>query len=196
MKYSREKKLSNAQQTILEMLWSLEPVEGKAILEAVGQSYYDRRIRELRESGWQIKTKGKTYQLLSHEKLQGNIRKQPSPKQKQQVFERDKGVCQICGTSDNIQYDHKVPQERHGKTEVANLQLLCSTCNVYKRGACKRCTLTSCEGCPYAYPELFDGRFILMLDKSLIEKIKVDARQQGVSESVLLAEFLKNHYGL
>jgi hypothetical protein len=197
MKYTREKKLSKAKQTILDMLWSLEPVERKAIFEAVGQTYYDRRIRELRESGWQIETIGTTYQLISRERLPGNEREYLSVEQRRQVSERDGNICQICGTADpHLQFDHKVPQERLGETEVSNMQLLCRTCNVEKRGVCKRCTLTTCDGCPYAYPELFSGRFTIMLDKSLTEKIRAAARQKGLSESALIAEFLKNHYGL
>jgi hypothetical protein len=197
MKYTREKKLSKAKQSILDMLWSLEPVEGKAIFEAVGQTYYDRRIRELRESGYQIKTIGTTYQLTSRERLPGNEREYLSAEQRRQVRERDKAICQICGTADHhLQFDHKVPQERLGKAEVSNMQLLCRTCNVEKRGVCKRCTLTTCDGCPYAYPELFSGRFAIMLDKSLTEKLRAEARQKGLSESALIAEFLRNYYGL
>jgi len=74
--------------------------------------------------------------------------------------------------------------------------LLCRTCNVEKRGVCKRCTLTTCDGCPYAYPEQFGGRFVVMLDKSLTQKIRAEALQKGLSESLLIAEFLRNHYGL
>lgn len=192
-----EKKVSKAKQTILDMLWNMEWVEGADIFKAVQQTYYDRRIRELRESGWQIQTSGKKYRLVSQEKLAGNKREYPSAKQKRQVLERDKGICQICRMrDDHIQFDHKVPQERLGKTEVANIQLLCRTCNVEKRGVCKRCTLLTCDGCPYAYPEQFGGRFVVMLEMPLTQKIKADARQKGLSESALVAEFLKKHYGL
>ena len=107
-----EKKLSKAKQIILDMLWNMESVEGADIFKAVQQTYYDRRIRELRESGWQIQTLGTKYRLVSHEKLAGNERKYPSAEQKRQVLERDKGICQICGVQDeHIQFDHKVPQE-------------------------------------------------------------------------------------
>lgn len=192
-----EKKLSEAKQIILDMLWNMEWVEGADIFKSVQQTYYDRRIRELRESGWQIQTSGTKYRLVSREKLVGNERKYPSAEQKRQVFERDQGTCQICGIKDDhIQYDHKVPQERLGRTEVANIQLLCRTCNVEKRGVCKRCKLQTCDGCPYAYPELFGGRFVVMLDKSLLQKIRADAQQNGLSESVLIAEFMRKHYGL
>ncbi len=194
---TEEKKLSKAKQIILDMLWNMESVEGSEIFKAVQQTYYDRRIRELRESGWQIETIGTKYRLVSHEKLAGNEREYLSAEQKRQVLERDKGICQICGVSDaHIQFDHKVPQERLGKTDVSNVQLLCRTCNVEKRGVCKRCTLTICDGCPYAYPEQFGGRFVVMLDKPLIQKIRVDAQRKGISESVMIAEFLRKHYGL
>lgn len=179
------------------MLWSMNWVEGSEIFKAVQQTYYDRRIRELRESGWQIETSGTKYRLTSHEKLAGNEREYLSAEQKRQVFERDKGICQICGVSDaHIQFDHKVPQERLGKTEVLNIQLLCRTCNVEKRGVCKRCTLTTCEGCPYAYPEQFGGRLVVMLEKSLLLRIREDAEKQGISESLLIADFLQKYYGL
>lgn len=192
-----EKKLSKVKQIILEILWNMEWVDGADIFKAVQQTYYDRRIRELRESGWQIQTSGKKYRLVSREKLAGNERNYPSAEQKRQVLERDKGICQMCGMKDNhIQFDHKVPQERLGKTEVTNLQLLCRTCNVEKRGVCKRCTLKTCEGCPYAYPEMFGGRFVVIVDRSLMQKIREDAHQKGLSESLLVAEYLKKHYGL
>ncbi len=192
-----EMKLSKAKQTILKMLWKMKWVEGADIFKAVQQTYYDRRIRELRESGWQIQTSGTKYRLISHEKLLGKIRKYPSAKQKQEILERDKGICQICNTTDgHVQFDHKVPQERLGKTEVANLQLLCRTCNVEKRGVCKRCKLPICDGCPYAYPEQFGGRFVIMVEKMLAQKIRADAQQNGLSESALVAELLEKHYGL
>lgn len=112
------------------MLWNMESVEGSEIFKAVQQTYYDRRIRELRESGWQIETIGTKYRLVSHEKLAGNEREYLSAEQKRQVLERDR------------------------------------------------------------------GRFVVMLDKPLIQKIRVDAQQKGVSESVMIAEFLRKHYGL
>lgn len=93
-------KLSEAKRKILEILWSMEWVEGGDIFRAVGQTYYDRRIRELRESGWQIETRGTKYKLTSRAKQAGNERVYPNAKQKREVFERDKGVCRICGVAD------------------------------------------------------------------------------------------------
>ena len=117
---------SATQLTILRLLWNMEWVDRTIIFEAVQQTYYDRRIRELRESGWRIEThSSKTkYRLISREKLAGNKRTYPSQKQRRIVSERDNHTCQICNASDeNLQFDHKVPHERGGRTEVENLQL-------------------------------------------------------------------------
>lgn len=75
----------------------MEWVDRMTIFEAVQQTYYDRRIRELRESGWQIEThpSKKKYRLISREKLVGNKRTYPSRRQKSVVSERDNHTCQI-----------------------------------------------------------------------------------------------------
>jgi hypothetical protein len=194
---NRGKPWSKAKLKILELLWPMEWLEGSKIYEAVQQTYYDRHIRELRESGWQIAThpSGKMYRLQSHQKLPGNIRRYPSPGQKRQVRDRDKDVCQICRLPDqNMQYDHKVPLERNGPTEVDNLQLLCRACNVEKRGACKRCTLETCDGCPYAYPELFGSRVVIFLDGAAAEKLRASLELQGIPETIIVREILSNHF--
>lgn len=188
-------RLSKVKKKILEILWPMTWVNTHDIHEATGQSYYDRRIRELRESGWQIETRGLKYRLKSRNKLPGNRRKYPSPVQKREVLARDKGVCQICGsTHPRMEYDHKVPRERFGETEVPNLQLLCSPCNVDKRGVCKKCTLKTCDGCPYAYPELFKGRFVLLADSTTSDMIVEGAAKQGVSKSAFILKVLQQHF--
>jgi hypothetical protein len=189
------RKLSEVKKRLLEVLWSMEWVESSALYQVTGQTYYDRRLRELRESGWQIESRGPRFRLASREKLQGNIRQYPSAKQKREVKERDKNTCQICAALDaHIQFDHKVPLERQGPTEVNNLQLLCRACNVEKRGVCKRCTLTTCDGCPYAYPELYGGRFAIFLDKTTAEKLRAEAQQRGDQEAIITAEIISLYY--
>jgi 5-methylcytosine-specific restriction endonuclease McrA len=188
-------KLSKAKKDILKILWSMNWTEGAEIFKAVQQTYYDRRARELRESGWQIETAGTKYRLISHKKLAGNVRKYPSKKQKQAVLERDKDICQICGVADpHMQFDHKVPQERLGLTEAENLQLLCRTCNVEKRGVCKRCMLSTCDKCPYAYPELVTNRFLVSLYRDLASKLKSDSKQLGITETRRISEIIALYY--
>ncbi len=188
-----------AKLAILELLWPMEWVKGSKIFETIGQTYYDRRVRELRESGWQIETraagKNSFYRLCSHEKSPGNIRQYPNAQQKRDVLQRDNNRCQLCGATDeNMQFDHNIPLERHGITEVHNLQLLCRTCNIEKRGACKRCNVDSCEDCPYAYPERYHSRLTVSLDRDTAEQLRAEATRRGISHASIVAEILERYY--
>lgn len=51
---------------------------------------------------------------------------------RREVWERDCGVCQECGDSSNIEYDHIYPVSKGGKSTVENIQLLCKPCNQRK----------------------------------------------------------------
>ncbi|TKJ29946.1 MAG: hypothetical protein CEE40_06570 [Chloroflexi bacterium B3_Chlor] len=192
------KEWSEAKLTILKLLWPMEWVEGSKVFREVQQTYYDRRIRELRESGWQIKThpSGQMYRLVSHEKRPGKERQYPSAQQKRNVRKRDGNLCQICGLPDmNMQFDHKVPLDRNGSTEEDDLQLLCRTCNIEKRGACKRCGLETCDRCPYAYPELSASRIVAFLDEQTAKELKEESEARGVSEAFVISKILSRHYG-
>ena len=198
-KPDKGKAWSQVKLTILNVLWPGEWVEGSQIFEATKQTYYDRRIRELRENGWQIETrssgKNSFYRLCSHEKLAGNTRQYPSAQQKREVWQRDAGTCRICGASDeNMQYDHKIPLNHQGATTVENLQLLCRACNIDKRGACKRCKLTNCEKCPYAYPEHVRSRILIHLDDNTTEQLQSDSEEKGIPHDTLIAEIVSKYY--
>ena len=52
------------------------------------------------------------------------------------VFSRDGGVCQCCGSSEKIEYDHITPFSCGGSNEVSNIQLLCLKCNRSKSNSC------------------------------------------------------------
>jgi hypothetical protein len=190
---------SAAKLTILRLLWPGEWVEGSRIFEEVRQTYYDRRIRELREAGWNIETgttsSGSRYRLLSHAKAKGQQRTYPSVREKRAVYRRDDKTCQICGqVGEHLQYDHKVPRERGGSTEIDNLQLLCPVCNVEKRGVCKKCQRDTCEGCPYAYPELFDTRLVVFLHGETAEKLTQESMKREISEASVAREIIRLYY--
>lgn len=56
------------------------------------------------------------------------------PKVKLAVWKRDKGKCVICGSTDNLHFDHIIPFSRGGSSLVAeNIQLLCARHNIAKR---------------------------------------------------------------
>jgi len=50
------------------------------------------------------------------------------------VWKRDKGRCVICGSKDNLHFDHIIPYSKGGSSLVAdNIQLLCARHNIAKR---------------------------------------------------------------
>lgn len=48
---------------------------------------------------------------------------------KKQVYQRDEKKCTICGSTHNLQYDHRQPKALGGENVVENLRLLCFACN-------------------------------------------------------------------
>jgi 5-methylcytosine-specific restriction endonuclease McrA len=51
---------------------------------------------------------------------------------RQNIFKRDKGECQYCGSKKNLTIDHVVPKSKGGKTNWTNLITACHRCNVIK----------------------------------------------------------------
>ena len=51
-----------------------------------------------------------------------------SPEVKQEVWKRDEGKCQMCGTKEAIQYDHIISVSKGGSNTARNIQLLCKEC--------------------------------------------------------------------
>lgn len=68
------------------------------------------------------------------------------------VFSRDAGVCQCCGGSEYLEFDHITPFSCGGKNGVSNIQLLCRTCNRSKSNSCyckvhsKKVGINCCQG--------------------------------------------------
>lgn len=53
---------------------------------------------------------------------------------KLEVWKRDKGKCVICGSNDNLHFDHIIPYSKGGSSLVAeNIQILCAKHNIAKR---------------------------------------------------------------
>ncbi len=52
---------------------------------------------------------------------------------KKEVWKRDKGRCVVCGTKDNLHFDHDIPYSVGGSSITAeNVQLLCARHNISK----------------------------------------------------------------
>ena len=71
---------------------------------------------------------------------------------KKVVYSRDGGICQCCGSYENLEYDHIIPYSCGGNSEVSNIQLLCLSCNRSKSNSCyckvhnKKVGINCCNG--------------------------------------------------
>ncbi len=53
---------------------------------------------------------------------------------KREVYKRDKGRCVLCGSMENLHYDHDYPYSKGGSSlTAANIRLLCARHNLAKR---------------------------------------------------------------
>ena len=60
-------------------------------------------------------------------------RREPIPEDvKFEVWRRDQGQCVICGSKENLEFDHIIPFSKGGSSTARNLQLLCQNCNRHK----------------------------------------------------------------
>lgn len=49
-----------------------------------------------------------------------------------EVWRRDQGRCEICGSQENLEFDHIIPFSKGGSSTARNIQLLCQNCNRHK----------------------------------------------------------------
>jgi hypothetical protein len=53
---------------------------------------------------------------------------------KLEVWKRDKGKCAICGTKENLHFDHIIPYSQGGSSkDPKNIQILCASHNLQKQ---------------------------------------------------------------
>ena len=71
---------------------------------------------------------GEDFQDIVHDRLiPGDVQRE--------VYERDKGQCTKCGSTENLHFDHIIPFSKGGSSKTAsNIQLLCAKHNL-KKGA-------------------------------------------------------------
>jgi hypothetical protein len=67
-----------------------------------------------------------------------NVRYEPIAEDVQvAVWERDQGRCVICGSQENLAFDHIIPLSMGGSKTSRNVQILCETCYMAKQARFK-----------------------------------------------------------
>ena len=105
-------------------LWSWQEVVKAVFLDRVQVlSAYDRVIR----------SPGFAMELPSVVALKRYIQPAKYPAfTRFNLFLRDRFVCQYCGASHDLTFDHVIPKSRGGLTSWTNVVTACSACNLYK----------------------------------------------------------------
>jgi HNH endonuclease len=97
---------------------------------------YARRLRELEEEGWDIRSNVDeaglppgSYRLASQEKRPPRVRR--AIKLRHQILERDQFRCKECGRTPDrdgvtLQVHHKIPVNQGGTNDPSNLVTLCA----------------------------------------------------------------------
>ncbi len=175
-------KLSEVKHALLKALWDSsssfprEWVTSSALLKLSQQKYFDRRLRELRDSeGLDLETKhinGEHCWRLASDKIGKQInRTYLTEAQKTKLFSSANNKCAICGKQTKagvrgLQADHKIPLTRGGREDLSNWQPICNECNVAKRRMCQACEL-ACINCSWAFPENAGRKILLTIPKTI-----------------------------
>ena len=96
----------------------------------------EKEIAELMQDEDVIKKKGIYLYILTRKEKHLNIRAF-SPNQKREAYERQEGICPVCGEHfeiEEMEGDHITPWHEGGKTSAENCQMLCREDNRRKSG--------------------------------------------------------------
>ena len=85
-------------------------------------------VRKLSKGFLKIDKFGKDMKYLYHD-INPTKRKHIPKAIREAVFKRDNYRCVKCGSTKNLEVDHKVPLANGGTNEMANLQTHCRDCN-------------------------------------------------------------------
>lgn len=82
---------------------------------------------KLRVSDNPRESSGQEYEGIAHTRL-------IPTEVKKEVWKRDKGKCVLCGSQENLHFDHVLPFSKGGTSLLTgNIQLLCARHNLLKR---------------------------------------------------------------
>lgn len=120
-----------------------------------------------------------------------NIREQISKPDKEIILEQQKYRCNFCGAilkpsnmikphtfaKDRVtlEFDHRIPIDRGGKSEIENYQALCHYCNKCKRQMCFVCKKECSEKCALVKPEKSD--IVLATGENIYDRLSKNSTQ-------------------
>ncbi len=95
---------------------------------------------------WQVESAGRTVFKFQLESTDEVVARDPSSRVvqrertrvipssvKQEVWRRDHGKCVLCGSTENLHFDHDLPFSKGGSSTVENIRILCAQHNLAKR---------------------------------------------------------------
>ncbi len=125
-KYKRNAELVKAYEKILPGVWSL-----KGIFELIDYDIIHDGIRNVYKFVLRL-AKNQKINIEPGEVSISHTRIIPS-EVKMQVWKRDHGECVLCGSSENLHFDHDLPFSRGGTSLTSkNVRLLCMRHNLKK----------------------------------------------------------------
>ena len=98
----------------------------KTIIEKLSRLY--STVRKVSRNVIRIDKAQKDIKFAIYD-IKPNKRKPISKAVREAVFKRDNYCCVKCGSTKNLEVDHKVSLANGGTNEMANLQTLCQDCN-------------------------------------------------------------------
>lgn len=118
-----DQKVSELIKTYMQKKLADDQAKEEKEKEAIRQQLLEKeRLRKL-------KREVRQEMIESGEINSGKKRESISQDIQDKVWNRDGGKCVMCGSNENLEFDHIIPFSRGGANTYRNLQLLCQKCN-------------------------------------------------------------------
>ena len=119
---------------VLLLNYSYEPIMVVSVKKALVMYILDK-VEIVEKSNHTIKSLYLTIPIPYVIKLRKYVYIKPMPLAltRSNIFKRDNGTCQYCGSESlSMTIDHIIPRDKGGKDSWTNLVTACKKCNIYK----------------------------------------------------------------
>jgi hypothetical protein len=194
-------------------------------INAAGYDHPPRAAQDVRDLGFRLKTikvkhsNGRSIAayVFDEGELEGGKdgRRLIPKKERDALILAGGSKCQICGSTTNLQVDHRIPYAVAGESERMQnrpFQILDGSCNRKKSWACEHCEnwlmikdLQICRTCYWAEPTNYthvamqqERRVDLIWignDVKDFERIESESREKGKTVPQLIKDMVKSHSG-